>query len=54
MEKDTVTIMEDAVHNATTTRENGELRQQSKVHKHEHIERIQTAWANAATRETKL
>jgi len=30
--------MEDAVHNATTTRENRELRHQSKVHKHEHRE----------------
>ena len=37
MEQDTVTIMEDAVHNATTTRENRELRHQSKLHKHEHI-----------------
>jgi len=37
MEQDTVTIMEDAVHNATITRKNGELQHQSKVHKHEHI-----------------
>jgi len=37
-EQDTVTIMEDAVHNATTTRENRELRHQSKVHTHEHIQ----------------
>jgi len=37
MEQDTVTIMEDAVHIATTTRENRELRHQSKVHKQEHI-----------------
>jgi len=38
MDQDTVPIMEDAVHNATTTRENRELRHQSKVHKHEHTE----------------
>jgi len=31
-------LMEDAVHNATTTQENRELRQQSKVHKHEYTE----------------
>jgi len=53
MEQDTVTIIEDAVHNATTTQENRELRHQSKVHKHEYIEQ-QTEWANAATRETRL
>jgi len=35
--QDTDAIMEDAVHNATT-RENRELRHQSKVHKHEYIE----------------
>ena len=38
MKQDTVTLKEDAVHNATTTRENRELRHQSKVHKNEHIE----------------
>ena len=38
MEQDTDTIMEDAVRNATTTRENRQLRRQRKVHKHEHIE----------------
>jgi len=38
MEQDTDIIMEDIEHNATTTRENRELRHQSKVHKHEHIE----------------
>ena len=35
--QDTDTIMENAVHNVTTIRENRELRHQSKVHKHEHI-----------------
>ena len=39
MAQDTDAIMEDAAHNATTTRENRELRHQSKVHKHEYIER---------------
>jgi len=38
MEQDADIIMEDALHNVTTTRENRELRHQSKVHKHEHIE----------------
>jgi len=38
MEQDTDTIMEDAVNNVTTIQENRELRYQSKVHKHEHIE----------------
>jgi len=38
MEQDTDTILEDAVHNVTTIRENRELRHHSKVHKHEHIE----------------
>jgi len=38
MAQDTDAIMEDAIHNATTTRENRELRHQSKVHKHEYIE----------------
>jgi len=36
MEQDSYTVMEDAVHNATTTRENGALRHQSSVHKREH------------------
>jgi hypothetical protein len=36
MQQDTDTIMEDAVHNATTTREKREPRHQSKVHKYEH------------------
>jgi len=30
--------MEDAVHDVTTIRENRELRQQSKIHEHEHTE----------------
>ena len=38
MKHDTDTIMEDALHNVTTIRENRELRHQSKVHKHELIE----------------
>jgi len=38
MEQHTVIIMEDAVHNATATRENRELRHHSKLHKHEQIE----------------
>jgi len=38
MEQDTDTIMEDAVHNVTTIRENRDLRHQSKLQKHEHIE----------------
>jgi len=38
MEQDTDIIMEDAVHNVTTIRENEELRHKIKVHKHEHIE----------------
>jgi len=38
VDQDTVTT-EDAVYNATTTPENTELRHQSKVHKHEHIEK---------------
>jgi len=38
MDQETVTIMEDAVHNSTTTRENRKLRHQSKFHKQEHIE----------------
>jgi hypothetical protein len=54
MEQDSYTVMEDAVHNATTTRENGELRHQSKVHKHEHTEQQTDIISISATNETRL
>jgi len=54
MEQDTYVIMEDAVHNATITRENGELRHQSKVHKHEHTEQQTDSMTIAAPNETRL
>jgi len=53
MEQDTDTIMEDAVHNATTKRENRELRQQSKVHKHEHIEQQTGSMDNCSDKGNK-
>lgn len=46
MEQDTDITKEDAVHNATTTRENRELRHQSNAYKQENIEQTdrQTDW----------
>jgi len=38
MEHDTVTVNEDTVHNATTTRQNRENRNQTKIHTYEQIE----------------